>query len=164
MYWEVSHTNITNLNLITPNRSEQPAERNSSQDGVTSASMGQPHSVRRVWQPDITSRTNNCNAYMLGLHLQQEPNWRAWSTSAWTKFYSDPQVKQQLHGTYGMPDRLLTVMIKEWNDGALNLFWNVVLPVGVSVPHLKLDKADKNAHVLEVSLQPRSPYTHSLTR
>jgi hypothetical protein len=50
-------------------------------------------------------------------------------------------------------------MIKERNDGALNLFWNVALPVGVSV-HLKLDKADKNAHVLEVSFQLRSPYIH----
>jgi hypothetical protein len=59
-----------------------------------------------------------------------------------------------------MSDRLLTAMIKEQNDGALNLFWNVALPVGVSVPQLRLDKAAKNAHVLEVSLQLRSPYIH----
>jgi len=69
-------------------------------------------------------------------------------------------VKRQLHGTYGMSDRLLTAMIKERNDGALNLFWNVALPVGVSVPHLMLDKAAKNAHVLEVSFQLHSPYIH----
>jgi hypothetical protein len=60
-----------------------------------------------------------------------------------------------------MSDRLLTAMIKERNGGAaLNLFWNVARPVGVSVPHLKLDKAAKNAHVLEVGFQLRSPYIH----
>jgi hypothetical protein len=59
-----------------------------------------------------------------------------------------------------MSDRLLTAMITERNDGALNLFWNAALPVGVSVPHLKLDKVAKNAHVLEVSFQLRSPYIH----
>ena len=65
-------------------------------------------------------------------------------------------MKRQLHGTYGMSDRLQSAMIK----GALNLFWNVALPVGVSVPHLKLDKAAKNAHAFEVSFQLRSPYIH----
>ena len=70
-------------------------------------------------------------------------------------------MKRQLPGTYGMSDRLLTVMIKERNGGALNSFWNVVLPVGVSVPHLKLDKALK-MHTYLRSASVRFPYIHCI--